>query len=179
MTHVQCVGRVWTEKTAAVSPRQSPPPSPWTPAHRRDGPSETPTCLIPRFSSPTSNNTPRRQNASHSPLFISVAVIIISVWYFFVFLFSILMPFSSTMYTDIRTDVLTVTWGLLDLSFFFFFCLITYQPRLIMIKPMSSLLPPLNQTPFPSFLKCTAAIHYCGEMPDFISHTMPSSRKIS
>lgn len=39
---------------------------------------------------------------------------------FFVFLFSILMPFSSTMYTDIRTDVLTVTWGLLDLFFFFF-----------------------------------------------------------
>lgn len=47
MTHVQCVGRVWTEKTAAASPHQSPPRSPRTLAHRRDGPSEAPTCRIP------------------------------------------------------------------------------------------------------------------------------------
>lgn len=48
---------------------------------------------------------------------------------FFVFLFSILMPFSSTMYTNTRTDVLTFTRGLIDLFFLIKpQCLLCFHP---------------------------------------------------
>lgn len=140
------------EKTAAASPRQSPPPSPWTLAHRRDGPSETPTCLIPRFSSPT-YDTQRRQNASHFPLFTSVAVIIISV--------RIIFCFNAFLLIHVHRRL------------FFFFSLpnnkpasIDDQARLLYFHLSSQLL-------FHLFWKCTAAIHYCGDLPDFISCMFP------
>lgn len=54
-------------------------------ANRRDGPSETPTFLIPR--------SPRQDTALVTFSLLSVAVIIISVWYFFVFLFNLFNAF--------------------------------------------------------------------------------------
>lgn len=90
----------------------------------------------------------RRRNTS---LFISVAAIIISVWFSFLnfnaFLFNHVYRYPN------RRLNCHLRW--LDLFFLLLllFCLITNQLRLIIIKPMSSLLTP--KPPFPSSFKCT------------------------
>lgn len=64
------------------------------------------------------------------------------------------------MYAETRTDVLTVTRGLQDLSHFLFFCLMTNQPRLMMIKPMSSPFYTTQANSFPNFLE----MHCCATL---------------
>lgn len=84
-----------------------------------------------------------KKKASHFPLFISVAVIIISVWRFILYFNAFLLNHVYRYpYKRLNSHLRS------SRSFFFFLLLITNQPRLMMIKPMSSLLPPLKRTLF-------------------------------
>lgn len=90
------------------------------------------------FSSPTSSNTQEDENASHFPLFISLGVVIISVWFLIFFFF--FFCFNAFLFNHVyRYPNSRLNGHLRWLDLYFLFCLVTYQLRLMMIKSMSSL----------------------------------------